>query len=370
MQTAQALQIPAARLEMLPALTPLLLDWYDASKRDLPWRHNVTPYRVWVSEIMLQQTRVEAVKEHYQRFLAALPDIPALCAAPEDGLLKLWEGLGYYSRVRNLQKAARVVCRDYGGRLPASYEALLKLPGFGEYTAGAVASIAFGIPQPCADGNVYRVLSRILCTRADISLSPVKAAFRQCAASMVPGLRPGDFNQSMMELGATVCLPNAEPLCGQCPVGEHCAALNRGCAGELPVKAAKKPRRIEQRTVLVVVAGGKVLLQRREYGGLLAGMFAPPHPEGHLDSGQVKARVEKLGGICHQALPLRHAKHLFSHVEWRMRGFLVRAHTPFPLEEGVWANAEELTRNYALPSAFSAYTKDLPLWLARENTDG
>lgn len=364
MRISEALSADPRAVEGLPRLTPLLLRWYRDNARDLPWRRDPTPYRVWVSEIILQQTRVEAVRERYIQFLGALPDVSSLAEAPQDVLLKLWEGMGYYSRVRNLQKAARILCRDYGGELPADYEALRKLPGLGEYTAGAVASIAFGLPCPAADGNVYRVLSRILCSRADITQTAVKKAFRECAVSMLPGDCPGDFNQALMDLGATVCLPNREPLCGECPVGEQCLARREGCAAALPVKAAKKPRRVEERTVLIILGRGEVLLRQIEEGGLLAGLYAPPHPLGCLDRDEARCAVEDMGGDCREVLPLREAKHLFTHVEWRMRGYLVRCE-PFEAP-GVWADAEALTGRYAVPSAFRAFTRELPGWLTGE----
>lgn len=337
-------------LEGLPRLAEPLLDWYDRNARTLPWRENPTPYRVWVSEIMLQQTRVEAVKGYYDRFLAALPTVADLAAVEDDVLLKLWEGLGYYSRARNLKRAAMQVLAEHGGKLPASYTALLALPGIGEYTAGAVASIAFGIPVPAVDGNVYRVISRLLMSYADTSVPTVKAAFRRAVIPMLPN-RPGDFNQALMELGATVCLPNAAPKCMVCPLRFHCAAHRAGCAEELPVKAIKKPRRIEERTILLVVAGEKVLLLRREAKGLLAGMYQPVNLEGALPPESAAEAVATLGGNALSVTPLRPAGHLFTHVEWRMTGYRVEC-APFAVEGGVWAGADDLAGEHAIPSAF------------------
>lgn len=349
-----------ARLDVLPALTAPLVDWYRRSARDLPWRRGITPYRTWISEVMLQQTRVEAVKGYFARFLEALPTVEALAAIPEDALLKLWEGLGYYSRARNLQRAARLIVERHGGMLPASCAALRELPGFGEYTAGAVASIAFGIPVPAVDGNVYRVLSRILLSYADTSRPAVKAAFREAAALLLTdnSRSPGDLNQALMELGATVCLPNGPPLCERCPVAPHCAARREGCAADLPVKAAKKPRRIEERTIVLALSPDGVLLFRRPDTGLLAGMYEPLNLEGRLDAPAAGAALEALGARACKTLPLAAAKHIFSHVEWRMRGYLVYC-APFSAGNGVWADASALAGAYAVPSAFRVFFADI-----------
>ena len=249
-----------SRLSRLPAP---LLQWYRANRRILPWREDPRPYRVWVSEIMLQQTRVEAVLPYYERFLRELPDIPALAAAPEEQLLKLWEGLGYYSRVRNLQKAARVVCEQYGGKLPGDYEAVKALPGIGEYTAGAICSIAFGLPTPAVDGNVLRVVCRITGDETPVDSPALKRRCREELAPLYPEGAAGDFTQALMELGAMVCLPGGAPRCGECPAREFCAACASGDPERLPVKPPKKPRRIEQRRVWVVLSPAGVLLHRR-----------------------------------------------------------------------------------------------------------
>jgi len=363
MQPQDILLIPAEPLDNLPAIATPLLEWYDKSARSMPWRDDPKPYYIWLSEIMLQQTRVEAVRGYYARFLAALPTVEALAQASEDILLKLWEGLGYYNRVRNLQKAAKVVVTEYDGRLPASYAALLSLPGIGEYTAGAIASIAFGIPVPAVDGNVLRVLSRILGSYSDISSPQVKAAYRRLLTGIIPAHRPGDFNQALMELGATVCLPNAAPRCLECPAAPYCAAREGGYTLELPVKAAKKARRVEQRTVILVCAAGKLLLFRRGKG-LLSGMYEPLNLEGHLPPGEVEKIVAGLGGPPWKIRPLGAARHLFTHVEWQMQGFWVAVPPFSPPGGGQWADTHDLATAYALPSAFRAYTKDLPRLLA------
>lgn len=343
-----------AKLNALPALTPLLLQWYRAHARPLPWREDSSPYHIWISEIMLQQTRVETVKGYYSRFVDALPAIPDLAAVPEDKLLKLWEGLGYYSRARNMQRAAKILMDRHNGALPASYGALLELPGIGKYTAGAIASIAFGIPVPAVDGNVYRVLSRILAGHGDTSQTTVRSAFHEAAASMLSHECPGDLNQALMELGATVCLPNGAPLCDDCPVKAHCGAKEEGCIRELPVKGSPKPRRVEARTVVVVASPEGILLFRRKDKGLLAGMYEPLNLAGHLDEPAAQHAIEALGGMPLAIESLGCGKHVFSHVEWHMKAFLIRA-ASFETEEGIWVERSALHFHYPMPNAFRTF---------------
>lgn len=360
MQPEEILLIDRPVLDSLPSLAGPLLCWFAENARALPWREDPTPYRVWVSEVMLQQTRVEAVRGYFLRFVAELPDIPALAAVPDEVLLKLWEGLGYYSRARNMKRAAGLLVRDFAGCLPASYEQLRTLPGIGEYTAGAIASIAFGIPVPAVDGNVLRVLARILGSYADISRPEVRRAMRTAAASLLAeGGSPGSLNQALMELGATVCLPGQTPLCGACPAAPRCEALRLGCAGELPVKPEKKPRRRENRTVALLFAEDRVLLRRREERGLLAGLYEPLNLEGELSGEEVEQAVRELGGRPLYCAALGEAKHIFTHVEWWMRGYRVQLPAVFPPPPGaLWADADAL-RGLAIPSAFRAYTKGL-----------
>ena len=284
-------------MDSLAAIVGPLLEWYGRNARSLPWREEPAPYRVWVSEIMLQQTRVEAVKPYFARFLAELPDVTALASAPEQQLMKLWEGLGYYSRARNLQKAARVMVEQYGGTLPADYDALLKLPGIGPYTAGAVASIAYGIPVPAVDGNVLRVVMRLTAGWEDIADPAVKRAVERRMAAILPKDRPGDFNQAMMELGATVCAPGGEPKCLVCPLNALCEGYRQGVARELPVKAKKKARRIEERTVFLLVCDGELAIRKRADSGLLAGLWELPSVEGKLNPEGARADGFRLGRI-------------------------------------------------------------------------
>lgn len=339
----------------LSAVVQPLLGWYGAHARVLPWRDEPTPYRVWISEIMLQQTRVEAVIPFFERFLAALPDLAALAAADEAQLMKLWEGLGYYSRVRNLQKAAKAVLADYGGALPKEPEALQKLPGIGGYTAGAIASIAYGVAAPAVDGNVLRVISRITGSHEDITEPAVKRAMEQDLKLVYPAGHAGDFTQALMELGALVCLPNGAPHCAECPLNGICRARLLGIQSELPVKKAKKERRLEQRTVFLLLCGEQAALQKRPPKGLLAGLWELPSAEGALSPEEAAGWLAERGIAPQSLTRLPGAKHIFTHIEWRMTGYLARVAAPGG--SYAWAGKEELRSVYTLPSAFKAFMK-------------
>ena len=338
------------RLGRLAAVLPA---WYQANARDLPWRHTQDPYRIWVSEIMLQQTRVAAVLGYYARFLAAFPTVEALAAAPEEQLMKLWEGLGYYSRARNLQKTARMVTEQ--GGFPESYEGLLALPGIGEYTAGAIASAAFGLRVPAVDGNVLRVAARVADCRDDIALPKTKRAVREALETVMPTdeavIRV--FNQSTMELGATVCVPNGAPKCQQCPAAEFCLGRIRGTAESLPVKSGKKERRTEEKTVFLLVRQGQVALRRRPDTGLLAGLWEFPNVEGALDEKTAAEAVSAWGLTPRTWRSRLTAKHIFTHVEWYMTGYALEVTGDGP-EEFLWADAQGLAA-HAVPSAFARY---------------
>ena len=348
-------------MSLSPAAVPLLIDWYRQNRRDLPWRQSRDPYRVLVSEIMLQQTRAETVKPYFHRFLATLPTVEALAGADEPTLLKLWEGLGYYSRVRNLQKAARAVMEHHGGVIPADFDALLKLPGVGLYTAGAVASIAFGIPVPAVDGNVLRVLARLTGDDTDILSPAAKKTAEATLAPLVPSDAAGDFTQSLIELGALVCTPG-EPKCGDCPLHLLCAAHREGRERDLPVRLAKTKRRVEERTVLVIrctsgeaAAVRHIALRKRPAEGLLGGLYEFPCMEGHATPEEAGKYLTALGLTVGEITPLPAAKHLFSHIEWRMIGYAVEVAEIATVEDWFFAEAEETDGIYAIPSAYSAY---------------
>ncbi|MGI5978427.1 MAG: A/G-specific adenine glycosylase [Oscillospiraceae bacterium] len=332
-----------------------LLGWYRENARDLPWRRNVTPYRVWISEIMLQQTRVEAVKGYFERFVSAVPEIPALAELPEQRLLKLWEGLGYYSRAKNLQRAAQVCVQRYGGRLPEDYQTLLSLPGVGPYTAGAVASIAFGLPVPAVDGNVLRVWSRLTAEDGDIADGRVKARAAEALAAVMPAGESGAFNQSLMELGATVCLPNAAPLCEKCPVKTLCEAHIAGKETQYPHKRTKPPRRVAERTLFLLEREGRLAIDRRPAKGLLASLWELPGADGTLTMDESVQAVRALGLEPLRLVPLAPYKHIFTHVEWHVSGWHVKLSPDGENKTLVWADPAELGGTYPLPSAFRPY---------------
>jgi len=315
---------------------------------------------------MLQQTRIEAVLPYYERFMRRLPDVTSLADVSEDELLKLWEGLGYYSRARNLKKAAEIICKHYGGELPCDYRALLALPGIGEYTAGAIASIAFSIPVPAVDGNVMRVLARLTGDDTDVLSTLGKKRFTALAARMVPQEQPGRFNQALMELGETICLPNQTPRCAHCPLRDVCVAHAGGLTDVLPVRNKKTKRRMEERMVYVVVTDEqprRVLLHKREDKGLLAGLWELPNKLSDEPIPPIIPLTEGDGSVG----TLPKSKHIFSHITWLMEGTLVYT-SPFPLPANyVFADANELAQVYALPSAFSAYAARLPAILSKED---
>ena len=336
--------------EELEQLTLPLLMWYQEHKRDLPWRNDPQPYRVWVSEIMLQQTRVAAVLDYYRRFMDALPTVEALAEVPEDALMKLWQGLGYYSRARNLQKAAKQIVSEHGGQFPGNYEDIRALPGVGDYTAGAVASIAFGIPVPAVDGNVLRVVARICGDDGDITTPAMKKRVTESLRQVIPVNAPGAYNQALMELGATVCVPNGAPLCEKCPARDFCRARLEERTGELPVKAAKKERRVEERLVYLIFHGDRVALRRRAKKGLLAGLWE--YPNELAGAGDFPAQW----GIAErERRPGGTGKHIFTHIEWRMNAVMIESEGEELPEGWVWCDRTELLHQYAVPNAFRAF---------------
>ena len=331
--------------------------WYRKHRRDLPWREHPDAYRVWVSEIMLQQTRVEAVKPYYERFLEAFPDVAALAEAEEDKLLKMWEGLGYYNRVRNMQKAAQQVMTEHNGRFPQSYDEILKLSGIGNYTAGAISSFAYGIAKPAVDGNVLRVVSRLLASDADIMKASTRAQMERLIEEVIPIDAAADFNQGLIEIGAIVCVPNGEPKCEICPVAHLCKAKAQNIQMELPVKTKAKARRIEKRTVLIFRDNETVAIRKRPVKGLLAGLYELPNMEGHLTRKEVIEYGKEIGLTPIRVKKLASAKHIFSHVEWHMIGYevLVDELEKNCSEKMIFAGREEIDRKYSIPSAFEAY---------------
>ena len=358
-------------IENLQRIVPPLTEWFRAFARDLPWRSDPLPYYVWISEIMLQQTRVEAVKPYFRRFTEALPDVKALADCPEEELFKLWEGLGYYSRARNLKKAAQEIVRSFGGEIPGDYEALLSLPGIGSYTAGAVASIAFGVSVSAVDGNVLRVASRLTGSGEVIDDPRVKRFWEEQLTGLIrdSGVDSGLFNQAMMELGALICLPNGKPDCASCPLKACCRACAEGSWERIPARREKKARRKEDRTVLLIRDAVSTLIHKRDDRGLLAGLWELPNLEGKADEKQVLDYCRSLGLKVLQIRPLPEAKHVFTHVEWHMRGYLLLVEDmqeaqqsgQFAAERFLAAGTDEIGERYPVPSAFRNYMDYLGL---------
>lgn len=341
-------------MEKLPQQLPeRLLEWYAAGHRDLPWRRDREPYHVWLSEVMLQQTRVEAVKGYYRRFLAELPDIPALAACPPDRLAKLWEGLGYYSRMRNLQKAAQVIVSAHGGVFPREYDAIRALPGVGDYTAGAIASICFGLPEPAVDGNVLRVLSRVTDDAAPVTDAAVKREYAARLREIYPAGRCGDFTQSLMELGATVCGPNSQPQCALCPLASLCLARANGKALLRPVKAPKKEKRTEEKTVFILRCGTRIAVRRRPEQGLLAGLWELPNVDGKCSAQQALAQAERWGVHPRELCRSSEKTHIFTHIRWELRGFYIECAEAAPLF--TWVDPARFRQDIALPTAFRIF---------------
>lgn len=362
-------EVPVILLEpLLFEIREPLIDWFRENKRILPWRNQPDAYHVWVSEIMLQQTRVEAVKPYYERFLNALPAVRDLAEAEEDVLLKLWEGLGYYNRVRNMQKAARQVMEDYHGEFPNTYEEILSLKGIGSYTAGAISAFAYGLAKPAVDGNVLRVVSRILALDKDIMKQSVRNSIEKKLEEVIPREAASDFNQGLIELGAVVCVPNGEPKCELCPVSHLCRAHAQGSECSYPVKAKQKPRRIEKRTVLVYRDGEKAAIQKRPLKGLLAGMYELPNVEGHLTRDEVVEYSQTMGLAPLFIKEIGKAKHIFSHVEWHMTGYLIRVDELENAcrDELIFIHPEEVQEKYAIPAAFDMYTSYLNIQLGQD----
>ena len=344
--------------QQLQAIVPLLLDWYNKNKRSLPWRKTRDPYAIWVSEIMLQQTRVTAALPYYTRFLQTLPTISHLANAEESVLLKLWEGLGYYSRVRNMQKAAKEICMKHGGIFPSKYDNILALPGIGEYTAGAIASIAFEQCIAAVDGNVLRVISRILNSFDDISQSKCKKNLKNTLEAIYPEDRAGDFTQSLMELGALICLPGKAVQCNNCPLSEICLAKQCNTAEQLPVKAEKKAKKLQKKTVLILSYNDQYALSKREEKGVLHGFYIFPMIDGHIKQCDLKAILANMGIQPKSIEKWLSNRHIFTHIIWEMDSFLIRC--KFSTDNFMWKTKNEIKEEISIPSAFQPFLKNSP----------
>jgi len=341
--------------DILSALPSALLPWYRSQHRELPWRQTSDPYKIWLSEIMLQQTRVEAVKGYYSRFLNALPDISALAACEDETLMKLWEGLGYYSRARNLKKAAQVIQANHGGIFPNNYAAVLDLPGIGEYTAGAICSIAFDLPTPAVDGNVLRLYTRLTDDPSPIDNASIKRAVRDALADVYPR-EAGDFTQALIELGATLCGPNQKPQCDSCPCAQFCLGFAHGTAEHLPVKSPKKAKRQEERTVFILRYGNNYALEKRPPSGLLASLWQFPNKSGHLSTVDALLQAEHWGLHPIEIRREVFRRHIFTHIIWDMKGiYLDVSQRAGPFS---WFTTEQINDQAALPTAFRLFWEE------------
>lgn len=335
-------------------LPELLLPWYRANKRTLPWREDREPYHIWVSEIMLQQTRVEAVRGYYARFLEFLPSVADLAACDDEKLQKLWEGLGYYSRVRNLKKAAQVIMQEYGGSFPRDFQEVLALPGIGDYTAGAICSIAYDSPTPAVDGNVLRVCARLNNDSSPIDSPETKKRVRAALEAVYPP-EAGEFTQALMELGATLCGPNRKPDCESCPCQSICLGWQAGTAEQLPVKSPKKEKRQEDRTVFILSCGGTYGLNKRPNRGLLAGLWEFPNVEGKLELPEALNAVEEMGLKPKAVFRQVERKHIFTHIQWNLRGYFLEVTEPAVFH---WFTPDEINKQAALPTAFRQFWEE------------
>ncbi|MCL2842198.1 MAG: A/G-specific adenine glycosylase [Oscillospiraceae bacterium] len=341
---------------LLNQIPPAILPWYHANAREMPWRENCDPYRVWLSEVMLQQTRVEAVRGYYARFLQALPTISDLAQVDDDRLMKLWEGLGYYNRARNLKRAAVTVMEEHGGAFPDTHAEILALPGIGPYTAGAIASICFGHPYPAVDGNVLRVWARLMASSDCVDLPAVRKRVTAELETLLHHTDPRDFNQAVMELGATVCLPNGAPLCHTCPLAHLCRARAAGNQLQYPVRLKKRPRREETMTVFILTTGDRLAVEKRPNAGLLAGLWALPSVPGELDEGAALEQTNAWGADPTELIRASRRKHIFTHVEWHMTGYYIQCRTQSPAF--TWATPDDRAHQVALPTAFRQFLTD------------
>lgn len=335
-----------------------LLEWYHQNARILPWRQNKDPYRIWVSEIMLQQTRVEAVIPYYERFMEKLPNIQSLAECDDELLLKLWEGLGYYSRVRNLKKAAQVICKEHKGEFPQDFESILKLPGIGNYTAGAISSIAFEKVTAAVDGNVLRVITRLTENSQDIMDVKFRRKVTEKLEEVYPKTERGDFTQSLMELGAVICVPNGEPKCEMCPLNSLCKAYKNHTQLQYPVKKKKAERKKEEKTVLILQYQDKIALNKRSEEGLLSGMWELPNLNGKQTVEEIIKWLADKKITVQSANKLKEKKHIFSHIEWHMESFVILCESVEEDNGFYWVTRKELQEDIALPTAFQKIYKN------------
>ena len=326
-----------------------IVKWYQAQEKTLPWKQDKDPYHVWISEIMLQQTRIEAVKKYYIRFMKQLPTIQDVANASEEQLLKLWEGLGYYSRVRNIKKAAIQIIQENQGKMPTNYKELLKMPGIGDYTAGAIASISYGEKVPTVDGNVLRVISRILASKENVLLKKKKKDITNQLQKIMPE-EAGDFNEGLMELGEKICLPNTTPICNKCPIQKYCTACKENLTTEIPVRIKKQKRKIEKRTIFILEYKNKIAINKRPKTGILANLYEFPNILGEVTEQEIP-QILKQWNIQFKNLKMKKsAKHIFTHIEWDMIAYEIEVKNKNTI--WTWVTEQEMEKQYPLPTAF------------------
>lgn len=342
-------------IELMKKMRKPIIKWYQDNKRELPWRKEKNPYYIWLSEIMLQQTRIEAVKQYYERFLIELPTIYELAEVEEEKLLKLWEGLGYYNRARNLKKAAQVIQEKYNGQMPRHYQELVELPGIGEYTAGAISSIAYDEPVPAVDGNVLRVVSRLIGSKKDVLDNKTKKEFTQGLQKIMPE-QAGNFNEGLMELGERICIPNGEPLCEKCPLQKICVAKNENLTAEIPVRTSKIKRKKEEKTVFLLEFENKIAIRKREPKGLLANMYEFPNINKKIAKKEIKEVLNSWELTGKQIEKIGTHRHIFSHIEWDMIGYKVQVDNIN--QEFIWQEKEEILEKYPIPGAFIPFREN------------
>lgn len=336
-----------------------LMKWYKSEKRDLPWRHTDDPYKIWISEIMLQQTRVEAVKSYYLRFVQEIPTLKDLANVDGDRLLKLWEGLGYYSRAKNLKKCASVLIMQNKETFPPDYEELKTLPGIGPYTAAAIGSIAFHLKTPAIDGNVLRIMARILEDDCDIMSQKVRKNYFDRLVQIMPE-NTRDFTEGLIELGALVCVPNGMPKCETCPIQSFCQSYQNHHVLDYPKKKKKEKRKIEEKTIIIFEYKNRIAIRKRANQGLLASLYEFYNLSGIYQEKDIYQILNFLNVSTNHVTFLGKAKHIFSHIEWHMNGYYVVCNNK-PQEDLLWVTKKEFQKVYSLPSAFSYFAKKLNL---------
>lgn len=331
----------------------LILTWYKGNRREMPWREDPSPYRIWISEIMLQQTRVDTVIPYFNNFMERYPTVESLASSDEDELIKYWEGLGYYSRIRNIRETAVNIVSNYGGQIPKTYDELLKLKGIGEYTAGAIASEAFGQKVPAVDGNVFRVFARLTAKEDDLRDLKFQKQLKEAVKSVLPQNETGDFNQGLIELGALICIPKGSPKCGLCPVKELCLSNKLNLQDRIPVKSKAKQRTVQEKTVFILQYGDKFAVRKRDDQNLLAGLFEIPNVEGFYTPDEAKTVIEEMGFVVSDLHVLKDRKVVFTHIEWILQGYYV--HVKNDHEQYIFETKENLVQKYTLATAFREY---------------